>query len=83
MSSATKTRQSVTEDLAELGGHASELARERYENLKSDAMNLANQGRERLESVEESLEDYVAENPIKSLLMAAVAGIFVGRFILR
>ena len=83
MSAATKNRQSVGEDLSELGSHAGELAQRRYKNLKSDAMHLANEGRERLEEMGESLEDYVAENPIKSLLIAVAAGVLVGRFILR
>jgi ElaB/YqjD/DUF883 family membrane-anchored ribosome-binding protein len=83
MSTATKNRQSVAEDLSELGSHASDLAQRRYKNLKSDARQLANEGRERLEEMGESLEEYVAENPVKSLLIAAAAGLLVGRFILR
>ena len=83
MSTATKSRQSVADDLTELGSHASELAQKRYRNMKDDAMSLAEQGRERLEEMEESLEDYIGENPIKSMVIAAIAGLIVGRFVLR
>jgi ElaB/YqjD/DUF883 family membrane-anchored ribosome-binding protein len=83
MSSTTKTRQGIAGDLAELGSHAGELAQERYQELKSGAMEWASEGRERLQEFEQTMEDYVAENPVKSVLMAAIAGLIVGRFVLR
>ena len=78
-----KPVQSVAEELAELGSHAGEVAREQYERLKADAAELAKDGRERVNELEQSLERYIVGHPIKSMLIAVGVGIVFGRCILR
>ena len=77
------TMQTVTDDLQELGSRAGEIAQEKIGQLKASAANLAEQGRERVQEMEQSLEEYVVENPLKSLLIAAGVGLLVGRLCLR
>lgn len=79
----SKAVQSVADDLAELGTHAGDLARQRYERMKSSASDLVQEGRERVEDMERSLEEYIADNPIKSVLIAAGIGLLLGKTILR
>ena len=80
--SATKS-QSVAEDLAELGSHAGDLARQRYERMKNDAAEMVQEGRDRVEEMEHTLEEYIADHPIKSVLIAAGIGFLLGKTILR
>ena len=75
--------QGVSEDLRELGSRAGEMAQERYERMKRGAADLMEEGRERFEEMEHSMEDYVAENPLKSMLIALGVGVIVGRLLLR
>ena len=75
--------QSVSEDLRELGGRAGEMAQQRYDRMKRGAADLMEEGRERFEEMEQSLEEYVAENPLKSIIIAVGVGVLVGRFLFR
>lgn len=83
MYDALKPTQTVTEDLKELGSRAGEMAQEKIERVKAGAAEWAEEGRERVEEMEQSLERYIAEHPIKSALIAAGVGLIVGRILLR
>lgn len=80
---ATRPLQTVAENLADMGSQAGEIAQEQYERLKAGAAELIHDGRERVQELEESLEQYIAEHPIKSMLIAAGVGLLVGRCLLR
>lgn len=79
----SETIQGMSEDLKEFGNRAGEIAQEKYDRMKKGAADMMEQGRERFEDMEESLEDYVAANPLKSILIAAGVGVIVGRLLLR
>jgi ElaB/YqjD/DUF883 family membrane-anchored ribosome-binding protein len=83
MYDALKPAQSVTEDLKELGSRASEMAQEKLERVKAGAAEWAEEGRERVEEMGESVEQYIADHPVKSMLIAAGIGLIVGRVLLR
>lgn len=83
MRDALKPTQTVTEDLKELGSRASEMAQEKLEQMRAGADEWAEEGRERVEEMEQSVERYIAEHPIKSMLIAAGVGLIVGRVLLR
>ena len=51
--------------------------------MKTDAADMVHEGRERVEEMEHSLEQYIADNPIKSVLIAAGLGLLLGKTILR
>jgi ElaB/YqjD/DUF883 family membrane-anchored ribosome-binding protein len=80
---ALKPAQTVGEDLKELGSRASEMAQEKLEQVKAGAAELAEEGRERVQEMERSVERYIAEHPVKAMLIAAGVGLVVGRVLLR
>ncbi len=68
----------IGNDLRELGGKARDAAAESFENLRGQAGEYYEQGRERAREMEQSLEQYVQEKPIQSLLIAAGIGMLLG-----
>ncbi len=68
----------VTENIRNLGGQVKEAATEQYENLRSQATDYYEQSRERAQEWEQSLESYVQEKPIQSILIAAGVGMLLG-----
>lgn len=80
---ANKTPRTVVEDLQELGGMAREMAQEKVEQVRASAVDYAKEGREKIRSVEKSIEEYIREQPLKSMLIAAGVGLLLGRLWLR
>jgi ElaB/YqjD/DUF883 family membrane-anchored ribosome-binding protein len=80
---AAKTPRTLAEDLQELGGMAREMATEKVEQVRSNVASCANEGRERVRSVEHSIEEYIREQPLKSMLIATGVGLLLGRFWMR
>jgi ElaB/YqjD/DUF883 family membrane-anchored ribosome-binding protein len=70
----------VGQNVRELGGQAREAAREQYDRLRGRAEEYYDRGRERAMEWEQGLEEYVQEQPIKSLLIAAGVGMLLGFF---
>lgn len=68
----------VGEQLRDLGHQAREAAQAQYERLREHASEYYETGRERAKEWEQSLESYVREQPIKSLLIAAGVGVILG-----
>jgi len=81
--STNKTPRTVVQDLQELGGMAREMAQEKVEQVRSGAADYANEGREKVRQVERSIEQYIREQPLKSMLIAAGVGLVLGRFWMR
>jgi ElaB/YqjD/DUF883 family membrane-anchored ribosome-binding protein len=73
----------VTEDIQELGGIAGEAAQEKLGQLRETASDRYEEGREKVQQVERTFEQYVQEHPVKSLLIAAGVGLVLGRFWMR
>ncbi len=68
----------VGENLREAGGRVRDVATEQYEQMKHQAQEYYERGRERAREMEQSLEQYIQEKPIRSLLIAAGVGMLLG-----
>jgi ElaB/YqjD/DUF883 family membrane-anchored ribosome-binding protein len=68
----------VATNLRDMGSQVRDAASEKYENIKETASEYYQAGRDKAAQWENQIEDYVREQPIKSLLMAAGVGILLG-----
>lgn len=68
----------VGEQLRDMGQQAREKAQAQYERLREHASEYYESGRRHAQEWEQSLESYVREQPIKSLLIAAGIGVVLG-----
>ena len=68
----------VQQNLREMGTQVRDAATEKYNELRDQAQQYYEQGRARAEEWEQSLESYVHEKPIQSLLIAAGVGMLLG-----
>lgn len=66
------------EGLHDIGNRVKEAARQKYEDLRDRASSYYESGRERAKQWEQSIEGYVQEKPVKSLLIAAGVGFLLG-----
>lgn len=73
-----ETAQQVQENLRNLGGQMRDQANQQYGQLRDQATEYYEQGRQRATEMEQSLEQYVHEKPIQSLLIAAGVGMLLG-----
>lgn len=72
------TASQVGQNLRDMGGQVKDAAREQYENLRDQASQYYEQGRERAKEWEQNLENYVQEQPVKAMLIAAGVGFLLG-----
>ncbi len=77
-----ETASQVGEQIRDMGGQVRDAAREKYGQLRDQASQYYEEGRQRAQEWEQGLENYVQEQPIKSLLIAAGVGLVVG-FLMR
>lgn len=70
--------QQVGQQLREVGDQVRSTAQEQYEQLRTQASEYYETGRQRAMEWEQSLENYVREQPVKSLLIAAGVGVILG-----
>jgi len=75
--------QKTVQDVQALGGMAKDIAQEKLEHLRTSASEYKNQGQEKVQQAERTIEQYIQERPIKSVLIAAGIGLFFGRFWMR
>lgn len=75
-----KQVREVTQDLQEIGEIAKDAAREKLEQLRDNASEYCEQGRDKVQKVERTLQQYIQDRPVKSILIAAGIGWFFGRF---
>jgi len=73
-----ETAQQVQENLRNLGSQVRDTATQQYGQLRDQASQYYEQGRQRATEMEQSLEQYVHEKPIQSLLIAAGVGMLLG-----
>ena len=73
-----ESAQQVRENLRDLGSQVRDSATQQYEQLRDQASEYYERGRERAMEMEQSLEQYVQEKPIQSLLIAAGIGMLLG-----
>ena len=72
-----------TKVLKKKAGDARDTAQEALEQLRWNAAEYYERGRDSVEGAASAFERYVREHPVKSLLMAAGAGLLFGRFWMR
>ena len=72
------TAQQVGQNLRDMGSQVRDVAKEQYDNLRNQASEYYDQGREMVNEYQQSLENYVQEQPVKSLLIAAGVGMLLG-----
>jgi ElaB/YqjD/DUF883 family membrane-anchored ribosome-binding protein len=78
---ASQIKDKVSEaasNVRDMGQQAYDAASEKYENVRDSAAEYYQAGREKAMEWESQIESYVREQPLKSLLMAAGAGIVIG-----
>jgi ElaB/YqjD/DUF883 family membrane-anchored ribosome-binding protein len=68
----------VQQSIRDMGSQLRDTASEQYSNLRQQATDYYQQGRERAVEWRDQLEDYVREQPVKSLLIAAGIGALFG-----
>jgi len=78
----TKSAGHVVESIKELGGEARSLVGEQVSHARETATDILEDGRRRAVNWEQSLEQMIREQPVKSVLIAAGTGLVLG-FMLR
>jgi ElaB/YqjD/DUF883 family membrane-anchored ribosome-binding protein len=74
----TDKASEMGQNLRDLGGQVRDQAREKYEQISDQARNYYDQGRETAQQWEQSLEQYIQEKPLQSLMIAAGVGMLLG-----
>jgi len=73
----------VGKNLRDMTGHIGEVAREQYEGLRDRASDYYEQGREKAKEWQDSVEHYIYDKPMQSLLIAAGVGVLLGLWLRR
>ena len=73
----------VTQELQEMGNTASDAVRENLGKLQDEVSEYYEQGRDQACQAEHTFEQYIKDHPLKSILIAAGVGMFLGRFWIR
>ena len=72
------TASQVQQNLRDMGSQVRDAATEQYTNLRNQATEYFEEGRMRAQEWEQSIEQYVQEKPIQSILIAAGVGMLLG-----
>ena len=75
-----KQAAEVTKDLQEMGGIVRDAAEEKLAQVRENASEYYDQGRDKVHDVVCTFEQFVRQQPFKSLLIAAGVGWLLGRF---
>jgi ElaB/YqjD/DUF883 family membrane-anchored ribosome-binding protein len=70
--------EKVRDQASQVAGQVRDAAREKYEELRDQAADYYEQGREKAHEWQHGVEQYVQEQPIKALLIAAGVGMLLG-----
>ncbi len=74
----TKQAKKVTKDLRELTGSAKDAAQEKLRQLRANASERCEQGRDKVRQAERAVERFIQSRPLKTVLIAAGIGAFLG-----
>jgi ElaB/YqjD/DUF883 family membrane-anchored ribosome-binding protein len=66
-----------------MGAVARDVAHEKLEDFQENASAVYEQGRDKVREATRTLERFIAEQPLTSVLIAAGVGLFLGRFWMR
>ena len=78
-----KQAKEVTRDLQEMGGIVRDAAQEKLGQVRENASEYYEQGRDKVHDVVCTFEQFVRQQPVKSVLIAAGVGWLLGRFLRR
>ena len=70
--------KAVREDLGQLGRAAKNVAQEKLGEARRYADEHLDQGKQKASEIEDQLEEYIRNKPLKSMLIAAGAGALIG-----
>jgi ElaB/YqjD/DUF883 family membrane-anchored ribosome-binding protein len=73
----------VTKELQEMGNTASDAVRENIGQLQDEVSEYYERGRDQAYQAERTFEQIIKDHPLKSILIAAGVGLFLGRFWIR
>jgi len=73
----------LSEDLKEMGGVARDAAQQKLKEVRENAAEYYELGRDSVHGVLCNFEQYVRERPVRSVLTAAGIGLLFGRFWMR
>ena len=73
----------LSEDLKEMGGVARDAAQQKLKEVRENAAEYYERGRDNVHGVLCNFEQYVRERPVRSVLTAAGIGLLFGRFWMR
>jgi ElaB/YqjD/DUF883 family membrane-anchored ribosome-binding protein len=72
--------QKVTSDIHEMGSIVGDVVQENLGQIRDTASAYFEQERDEVHRVERTLESYIKDRPIQSIMIAAGVGLVVGRF---
>ena len=75
--------KTVSNDLKEMGNIVRDAAQEKLGQVRENANDFYEQGRDKIHGAGSAFEQYVREQPVKSVLIAAGIGLLFGRFGMR
>jgi ElaB/YqjD/DUF883 family membrane-anchored ribosome-binding protein len=73
----------VSNDIKEMGNIVRDAAQEKLGQVRENATEFYEHGRDKIYGVGGTFEQYVRERPVKSVLIAAGIGLLFGRFWMR
>jgi ElaB/YqjD/DUF883 family membrane-anchored ribosome-binding protein len=73
----------VSNDVKEMGGIVNDAAQEKLEQVRENAAAYYQQQRDKVHGTLCDFEQYIREQPVKSVLIAAGVGLLFGRFWMR
>jgi len=75
-----KQARELSNDVQDFGAIAKDAAQEKLGQLREDASEYYERGRDKVRNVVHTVEQYVRERPLMSVLIAAGVGLLFGRF---
>jgi len=75
-----KQAKEVTEDIQKMGGTVRHAAQEKLGQIREEAAEYREQGRDRVHAVASVCEQFFRQRPLTSVLLAAGVGVLLGRF---
>ena len=73
----------VKEDLRGLGRTAKEVAQDKLGDAKKKAVEYVDEGKQEASRLEDQVESYIRQNPLKAVLIATGAGLLLGLLLSR
>jgi ElaB/YqjD/DUF883 family membrane-anchored ribosome-binding protein len=73
----------MSKNLGEKAHKAVDKAQEKFDTMRESAADMYDKGVERAGEFQDNVEEYVREQPFKSLIIAAGAGLLIGMFLSR